>query len=161
MVSHTWVSFSPPIIQGPSAFQVELILQLLLACSKQASVHFFSGAESWFVTRRLISHVSAHCAAWNPRSGWSSVVIACMRRLGWHLFVLRVGFDACSCCAAVLSLASPRTNSRASTSVCGRSRLCSLSKSPEFSSNPRERISIVGVSESALDKITGCCSLWV
>ena len=45
--------------------------------------------------------------------------------------------------------------------VCAISPLCSLSKSPEFSSNPRERISIVGVSESALDKFTGCCSLWV
>ena len=76
------------------------------------------------------------------------------------LFLL-MGFDAFSCCTAVLSLASARKNSRASTSVCGRSRLCSLSKSPEFSSNPREWISIVGVSESALDKITGCCSLWV
>ena len=85
-MSHTWVSLSPPIIKGPSAFQVELILQLLLACSKQSSVDFTSGAESWFVARRLFSHVSAHRAAWNPRSGWSSVVVACMRHLSWHQF---------------------------------------------------------------------------
>ena len=86
MVSQTWVSLSPPSIKGLSAFQVQLILQLLLACSKQTSVHFFSGAESWFVARRLISHVSAHGAAWNPRSGWSSVVVACMRHLCCHPF---------------------------------------------------------------------------
>ena len=98
-MSHTWVSLSPPIIKGLSAFQVQLILQLLLACSKHTSVQFFSGAESWFVARRLISHVSAHCAAWNPRSGWSSVVVACMRHLSWHPF-FAYGFDAFSCCAA-------------------------------------------------------------
>ena len=60
------------------------------------------------MSRILLSQISAHRAAWNPRSGWSSVVIACMRRLGWHLFVLRVGFDACSCCPVVLPLASLR-----------------------------------------------------
>ena len=85
-MSHTWVSLSPPIIKGLSVFQVQLILQLLLACIKQASVDFTSGAESWFVARRLFSHASAHRAAWNPRSGWSSVVVACMRHLCCHPF---------------------------------------------------------------------------
>ena len=139
MVSHTWESLSPPIIKGLSAFQVQLILQLLLACSKQTSVQFFSGAESWFVARRLISHVSAHCAAWNPRSGWSFVVVECMRHLCCHPF-FAYGFR----CIQLLHRCSVacvcKKNTRASTSVCARSPLSSLSKSPEFSSNPRELI---------------------
>ena len=54
----------------------------------------------------------------NPRSGWSSVVVACMRHLSWHPLFLRMGFDAFSCCTAVLSLASARKHSSINKCLC-------------------------------------------